>query len=398
MKIKNNLLFSFYLVSFLTFGQKKLYVDKLTDFQNGYSIVSRGNITSFIDSLGVELELDSVRLKLSTTGSNIGMLENGLFINQKVGYSLIGNEGIRNTNGDYIVQPNFSITNSNGYYILIDRSEILNIKYEVLDKNCKSIFKISGSLGSNNIPIIPLTDNIIAITNKNSYPYRYKLKFIYENKETEYNFNDFGRAKNGLIKASKYNEETGSFKWGYLDEEGNTVIDFLYTHPLGDFEDNLAVVKNIAGKFGYINLKNELIIDTKFVEAYGFVNNRAIVRVHKYKKIAGKLNNGYRIINKNGEIIYDFEDLKPIEATAYRYFNITGIEENSIIRVNNSKSKKYLLNLDNQKLIGKGFLSLNKFNSGLAFVKFIDDSGIKNEGFINKEGELIYLKSQKSQF
>lgn len=393
--MKKILFLSIYFISTFSLGQKKIYVDVISDFNNGYAIVRKGNVTTFIDNNGDELKIDNINLILTENGSPIGMQKNGLFVNtERKGISLNGEDGIKNIKGDYIIKPKYRITLLNDYFILKDISDFKNIRYDILDEKCNSIFKIKGSF-RNKTPIIPLTNDIVAVSNNDTYPYRYKLVFISDGNETDFVYGDFGKTKNGFIKASKYIESDGKFKWGFLNKEGKKVIDFIYTNPPGDFENGLAVVKNVEGKFGYINNKNEIVIKPTLIEAYGFIDNKALVRVHKYKRENGMINNGYRIINTKGEVIYDLKDLKP-NYTPYDYYKKTVIDENNILRVKNSKSKYFILDLEKLVLKQTEFKSINKFDSGLSLVRFYDSEHNKSQdGYINENGELILIKAKK---
>ena len=392
--MKKTLYLSIYFLSIFCFGQKKIYFDAISDFHNGYAIVKKGNITTFIDSNGEELNINDINLKLTKNGSTIGMQKNGFFINtEQKGISFKGEDGIKNIKGDYIVEPKYRITILNDYFILKDISDLRNISYNILDDKCNSIFKTKGSF-KNEVPIIPLTNDIVAISNNDTYPYRYKLVFIKEDSQTDFIYGDFGNTKNGFIKASKYIKNDGKFKWGFLDLKGQKAIDFIYTKPPGDFENSLAVVKNLDNKFGYINDKNEIVIEPTLVEAYGFVNNKALVRIHKYKRENGKIDNGYRIINTKGEVIYNLNDLKP-NYTPYDYYKKTIIEKDDILRIKNSKSKYFILNLENLELNQTEFTQINEFDSSLSLVKFYNSERKSQEGYINKKGELILIKAKK---
>ena len=378
----------------LCFGQKKIFADDMSDFQNGYSIITKGNITSFIDSLGNQLDIGDINLKLDSKAAKIGMQKNGYFINDDIKNRHLGNkEGIRNLKGEYVIKPKYDITVVNGFYILKDYSNISKINYNILNENCNSIFKITGYFKSQ-LPLIPITNNIIAVSKNDTFPVRYKLVFIKENIETDYDYGDFAAIKDGLIKASKYLKSEGKFKWGFIDEKGETVIDFIYTNPPGDFENNLAVVKNIAGKFGYINLKNEIVIEPKFIKAYGFTDGMAFVQVHRTERKDGKTNNGYRIIDNTGKIIYDLKDLKPVWLP-FDYYKQTLIDNNGIFRLRNKKYKVFFLNLSDFQLIETKFSSSNLFDSGLSKVRHTLTGGNSSEGFANKKGELVLVKASR---
>jgi hypothetical protein len=85
-------------------------------------------------------------------------------------------------------------------------------------------------------------------------------------------------------------------KWGYFNEKGEHVIDFLYDYA-GDFEDGYAVVK-FNNRWGVINKKGQVVIPIDYY---------AIYKVKGYDL--------YKIENKNGKTIgfIDVNDLKYFE-------------------------------------------------------------------------------------
>ncbi|WP_036947105.1 WG repeat-containing protein [Pseudobacteroides cellulosolvens] len=80
-------------------------------------------------------------------------------------------------------------------------------------------------------------------------------------------------------------------KWGYIDMQGVTVIDFKFDDAFG-FSDDLARVV-VSGKSGYINKAGEIVITPQYDDCSEFHNGVA----------AAMLNNKYGFIGKNGEWI-----------------------------------------------------------------------------------------------
>lgn len=72
-------------------------------------------------------------------------------------------------------------------------------------------------------------------------------------------------------------------KFGYLDENGNTLIPFQYDQ-VTKFSEGLAAVC-INKKWGYINTQNEIIIPFIFDRAYPFKNKRATVEIKSKRGI-----------------------------------------------------------------------------------------------------------------
>jgi hypothetical protein len=64
-------------------------------------------------------------------------------------------------------------------------------------------------------------------------------------------------------------------KWGYIDNQGNIVIDFIFDDALS-FGQHLAAVK-VGDYWGYINRKGNIVIEPIFLEAKSFSNGSAPV-------------------------------------------------------------------------------------------------------------------------
>lgn len=82
-------------------------------------------------------------------------------------------------------------------------------------------------------------------------------------------------------------------KFGYIDPDGNTKIDFQYSLAK-DFHDGLAVV-GVNGKFRYINTSGEFAFTQEFSKAEGFNEGVAVVSFPGDK--------GFSVIDKNGNTV-----------------------------------------------------------------------------------------------
>jgi len=119
------------------------------------------------------------------------------------------------------------------------------------------------------------------------------------------------------------------------------------------------------------------------------------VRVHTFQSEGDGYNEGYRIINTKGEIIYDLKDFKP-NFTPYDYYKKTTLEKNNIIILKKNRSKFiFILNLDNLELIQTEFYGMNQFNSGLSLVYFVDSENNMKDRYANKNDELVLIKSKR---
>src|SRR3712207_686646 len=66
-------------------------------------------------------------------------------------------------------------------------------------------------------------------------------------------------------------------KYGYINDKGELIIDTVYDYA-EEFCDDLAIV-GVQGNLGYINKKGEVVIDFKFKGANVFSEDLAAVQV-----------------------------------------------------------------------------------------------------------------------
>lgn len=90
-----------------------------------------------------------------------------------------------------------------------------------------------------------------------------------------------------------FNEGFGLTDRGFIDKNGNTVIDFKYDYA-SDFSEGLAVVKK-DGKYGYIDKNGDAIIDFKYTTTRWFGDGLAFIRS----------DSEYGFIDKEGNIVID---------------------------------------------------------------------------------------------
>lgn len=385
--MKKIIIFISSIVFFSAFSQKKMFFDDIGHFNNGYAIVQNGNKLSFIDSIGNRIKAQNINLKKDKNYKLTKMNKNGFFID----YGINGKDAIRNVNGVVVFQSNSKIESYKDYYLVKD---LKNKKCKILDDECHLIFEATFASYKTEYPILPIANYIVAKLDEDNN--LYKIINLKNKTESKYLYKNVGLLNDGLIKVNKYVESDGKFKWGFLDEKNNTVIDFVYTKEPSDFQNGLSVVKNTSGKYGYIDKNNNLVINTKYLKAFKFINNKALVRIHNYKRVGNNYNNGYRIINKKGEEIYNLEEYKPLNTSLS--CNNSKIEYNNILRLTSTKHKG-LLNLKEKKVYKLNkYSSIGKFNSGLALANFLDENKKYHWGYINGVGELVFIKAKKTEF
>jgi hypothetical protein len=384
------------------YSQKKVDADKFYNFTNNYALVKKGNDLRFIDTLGNVIPEMKVKQNIQYIFStDYGMQGNNIYITKEGGSS-----GIKNIKGEFIFEPFYNIESFYGYFILKPNLNSKKDDFIIINKNGKIIYKEKNTSKKQ---VFPINDEIFATRylKNNYYPginnYGYsEIRNIKTGKVTERVYSSILPEINGLIKSYRYNEKEGAGKWGFLDENFKTAIDFIYTNKPGDLIDNRILVKSKDRKYGFVDKNGKLIIEAKFLEAKHFVNGYAMVKLHKkkYSKESKKYNYGYRVIDVNGRIIRDLEDAVP--ATLHSLKNINAIENEGVVRIKINQKKgfpiNYILDIKSGEIIETKYRRIYRFNSGLALVEFIDENKKMSYGYINKKGELKIVKEVRNKF
>lgn len=389
--MKRFIIISIFLLSNCLFAQKPIFYEKLYDYKNGHALVQNGDKFGFIDVDGNLVgQMDVARTKY--TNNPLNLQGKSVYIDQQLGS---GKDGVRKYSGEYILEPGFIIQPFNSFFII--RESTLDFMkpsiYKVMDGDGEIIYSLTTQKYQTDA-IFPISNNLIGIKNLENDSYRYAIEGLNSDLKTDYVYRKFGALNEGLIKAQRYSDEFGKLKWGFLNDSGEEVIDFIYTEEPSNFSDRKAVVKNTDGKFGYIDTNNNIIIEPQFIEAYNFVDGKAVVRIYNYKRENNFPNTGYRLINVKGEIIYDFGEFRPVDYFITNQYD--NIENSRLLRLKKD-GKIALFSIDSFEIRETPFIKIGKFDGHRAMVEFIDKRERKF-GYANEKGELVLYSQKKSQF
>lgn len=424
-----------YLLVLLTYGaisQKKLpYIPflKISDFKNGYAFIGEKSDDEykcfykgqFIDVsgniIGPPEPVCHQRFSLDDRNETFaGITGNKTFV-----YNGSGGIGIKKLSGEIVLEAKYTqgvhreIFQADSLFIVIETDRSKNYKeratYQLFDEKGIIIYEATGESFGPSKPIKVVCKDILAIYQHKKDAYGidtegYELFNIQQKKKIGSNlFSNLGMLRDGLILAqlSAFGSNKNR-KWGYIDVQGNVVIDFVYNggdyiaHLPTNFQDSRAIIYNRKGDYfyDYIDKSNKVIAEG-FMEAYPFVNGYALVRVHDEKNENGVRNYGYRILNKRGEIIFDLGKYFPYESNSNTFQRTNMIDENGILRLldkrrGSTNAYVFLYNIEENTLVKTNYETVNSFNSGLARVLF-EGSREKYsrkyfEGFIDKYGNL----------
>lgn len=194
----------------------------------------------------------------------------------------------------------------------------------------------------------------------------------------------------GVARAGKLAEN----KFGYVDKEGNWILNVEQQDQVGDFCDGLAYkVEN--GKYGYINKQGEFVIPPRYDFAgnfseglasvskdgkFGFVDITGKEVIALQYPMVGSFYNGYAgvsrdnkwsYIDKNGSVITDFQ-----------FDNVRAFSQGVAAVLVNGKVGYF--KLDGSWLVQPRYEDGSDFNNGFAPVK---ENG--KIGYINLKGQMV---------
>ena len=163
-------------------------------------------------------------------------------------------------------------------------------------------------------------------------------------------------------------------KYGFIDKQGNVVIDIQYDYA--DFNDNDLMYANDGlyalkkgDKWGYVDKQGNIVIDFQYERAFNFHSGLAVVNTDDNKR---------RLINTQGNVINN------------EYDCLSGLRDGLIVV---EKDHKYgFIDNNGNIVIDFKYASVVQFPDGLAYVKWDD----KIWGYIDKQGnEIIKLDGSK---
>lgn len=147
-------------------------------------------------------------------------------------------------------------------------------------------------------------------------------------------------------------------KWGFIDTNGNMVIEPKYI-AVWSFSEGLAAVQIQDGKWGFINTEGNEVIKPQFDAAWYFSEGLAVIKQGKY----------FGYINTSGEIVIEPKYTDAINFTA----EITAVQKD--------EDKYGFIDKKGNEVTNFIYYEKTEFSDGLAeiFVKyesgFIDESG-----------------------
>jgi hypothetical protein len=189
--------------------------------------------------------------------------------------------------------------------------------------------------------------------------------------------------------------DTSGSKWGFVDDEGATIINPQFSN-CGSFSEGLCAVRNSEGKWGYVDKKGTLKISHQFQSAAEFVNGMAVVESgDKYGAIDkdGKfaINPQFKNMVSDGKIFRVYQDEKwgwcddngkfLINAQFEEAMNFNN---SNLAPVRSGKEFGYV-DREGKYVINPQFKRVLPFVNGIAAIQ----NGNEEIGFIDEQGKFV---------
>ena len=189
-------------------------------------------------------------------------------------------------------------------------------------------------------------------------------------------------------------------KWGYINTDGEMVIDPIYDSA-NSFSEGLAAVQS-KGRWGYINTKGETVIaftmDSTFAFSdgmavfasgiyYGYINREGKVVIKATYEEAGNFHNGIACVKEG--VRYGFIDKEGNKLTEFEYGLKSKLSEGLIPVFYGDTSKGIntgYIDATGKQVLEFRWYEAKDFSNGLAAAK---DEYTKPWGYINQSGEYV---------
>ncbi|MBN1184540.1 MAG: WG repeat-containing protein [Bacteroidales bacterium] len=169
-------------------------------------------------------------------------------------------------------------------------------------------------------------------------------------------------------------------KWSYIDTTGKIVIDKKFTCKPGDFFNGLAAFMGENNFFGYINMQGEVVIKPQYAKVYPFHSGLAIIQM-PYERTNMDYTFGYCSIDMEGKVAYRYGKVY-VESDAI----------NGLIIIKKNKLKG-IMDISGSIKVFPEFDELRPFSCGLAYALKKSKYG-DTEGYINGMGEFVVVKGK----
>ena len=228
-------------------------------------VVENDGVTTYFDISGNKIDESNYQTVRKT-----GNEKYFITINSDEKYGIIDNEGkvILDNNYrylEYLYEDYFIASNEQGYVGVINTlgEAKVDFKYEVLQKvdnssviEAKILKNSTTDVYSSKLEKVYSNKNIFISSYENYIKIYAPDDMVYLNKQG--NVLENTQIQDVALYAKKQNE-----KWGLVDKQGNTILDFIYDRTITSNEHGFAGIYK-DGKWGVVDEKGNIIVEPKY--------------------------------------------------------------------------------------------------------------------------------------
>ncbi|MGN7202841.1 WG repeat-containing protein [Pedobacter sp. SAFR-022] len=393
----------------------RLEADQISNYQGGFAIISRGQQSTMIDRFGREV-IPYGTFKFTNLGFGDdrcveGFDNNYCIVQDPKSYKL----GFVDTLGKLVINYEYrwaSPFDDDGYAVVIGQD---SRNYFISRQNRKIPIDPVFIYDKHLMPAMPnvrgenggLEALFEARPSVQTGPVIY-AEFVnglcVGKKDLFGYYNRFGKKiiDNIYIQAQPFSEglaavaqknSFGEIKWGFIDEKGKTVIDFMFRNQPGNFHNGLSVVfpaEKSDFSYAFMDKTGSIfytVKDSKKNEFKDFQGNVAFVRNSGRMMLLDRSGALHPLIIKSTKNSRSNNSVN-LEAFSY-YQNI--VNDNILIEIAN---KQGLIDVKGNTIVPAMFEKLSYFDpvSNLAKATYLTPKGDKIEGYINKNIHFVSVK------
>lgn len=265
---------------------------------NGETLISCLYDDINIEGIYIYALKDEEQIIFSTTGEKINNSKNKSAYNvENTNYKITINDenkyGVIDENNNDIIPNEYYYIGylGNDYFVVSDQTGkngvvdnkgkiVLETKYDTIEKPEKVNLIEATEINTNTITLFDTDIKEIAKMNNAKIFEGENYIRLYSNKEQKY-FNSNGEEKSNkdILSQNKIFSDVKDGKWGFVDSNGNVIVDYIYDDVTETNQYGFAGVKK-DGKWGSINENGQVIIEP----TYTLNNNNEVDFIGEYYK------------------------------------------------------------------------------------------------------------------
>lgn len=396
-------------------NSKKVEAEQLFEYHNGLAIITRGQLSTVINSSGNPV-IPYGKYKFISQGAEDGRFHEG-FVN---GYCIVQDPnsyllGVIDTLGKLVINFQYrwvSPFDDEGYAVVItpeQRNYFITRQNKkipldpvfIYDKHLiSSMPNIRGEGGGLEAlfearPTVQ-TGPVIYDNFVDGLCVGEKSLFGYFDRTGKKIINDIyvdARPFSEGLAAVALKNKFGEVKWGFIDKTGKTVIDFMFKNQPGDFHSGLSVVTPAEKSdfaYAFIDKKGTVFYSVKdptknkyrdFQGDVAFVNENGHMALLDRSGTLRPLEIKTSKVTKKG---------KPMMVKSFSYYQQI-VNKNILIEIG---GKQGLMDTNGNLIVPAIFESVSHYDptSKLAKATYLTANGEKVEGYINKDIHFVSIK------